>query len=338
MKIVIPLAGYGKRLRPHTFTKPKPLVNVAGKPVLGHVLDMFEKLDGVDEIIFIVGHLGEQIEAYVAQHYPHIKASYFEQKELNGQSTAIYLARERLSGANAAPMLMVFVDTIIETDLAQLKTETADAVTWVKEVEDPRRFGVAKVGVDGYVTGLIEKPKEKDNNLVVVGFYYFKDSGQLIDAIQEQVEGNVRTQNEYFLADAVNLMIKRGLRMKVQKVDVWLDCGKTETVLETNRYLLGHGHDNAAEFQGGDGAVVIAPVNIHPTAQVTHSVIGPHATLGAGCKVENTIIRDSILDEGAEVNDALLTGSMIGKDARLSGRFRTFNIGEASEVGFHTEE
>ncbi len=338
MKIVIPLAGYGKRLRPHTFTKPKPLVNVAGKPVLGHVLDMFEKLDGVDEIIFIVGHLGEQIEAYVAQHYPHIKASYFEQKELNGQSTAIYLARERLSGANAAPMLMVFVDTIIETDLAQLKTETADAVTWVKEVEDPRRFGVAKVGADGYVTGLIEKPKEKDNNLVVVGFYYFKDSGQLIDAIQEQVEGNVRTQNEYFLADAVNLMIKRGLRMKVQKVDVWLDCGKTETVLETNRYLLGHGHDNAAEFQGGDGAVVIAPVNIHPTAQVTHSVIGPHATLGAGCKVENTIIRDSILDEGAEVNDALLTGSMIGKDARLSGRFRTFNIGEASEVGFHTEE
>lgn len=338
MKIVIPLAGYGKRLRPHTFTKPKPLVNVAGKPVLGHVLDMFAKLDGVDEIIFIVGHLGEQIEAYVAQHYPHIKASYFEQKELNGQSTAIYLARERLSGANAAPMLMVFVDTIIETDLAQLKTETADAVTWVKEVEDPRRFGVAKVGADGYVTGLVEKPKEKDNNLVVVGFYYFKDSGQLIDAIHEQVEGNVRTQNEYFLADAVNLMIKRGLRMKVQKVDVWLDCGKTETVLETNRYLLGHGHDNAAEFQGGDGAVVIAPVNIHPTAQVTHSVIGPHATLGAGCKVENTIIRDSILDEGAEVNDALLTGSMIGKDARLSGRFRTFNIGEASEVGFHTEE
>ncbi|HRE26603.1 MAG TPA: hypothetical protein PK954_08230, partial [Anaerolineales bacterium] len=121
-----------------------------------------------------------------------------------------------------------------------------------------------------------------------VGFYYFKDSGQLIDAIHEQVEGNVRTQNEYFLADAVNLMIKRGLRMKVQKVDVWLDCGKTETVLETNRYLLGHGHDNAAEFQGGDGAVVIPPVNIHPTAQVTHSVIGPHATLGAGCKVENT--------------------------------------------------
>ncbi len=338
MKVVIPLAGYGKRLRPHTFTKPKPLVNVAGKPVLGHVLDMFEKLEGVDEIIFIVGHLGEQIAAYVAQHYPHIKASYYEQKELNGQSTAIYLARERLSGAESAPMLMVFVDTIIETDLAQLRTETADAVTWVKEVEDPRRFGVAKVGPDGYVTGLVEKPKEKDNNLVVVGFYYFKDSGQLIDAIREQVEGDVRTQNEYFLADAVNLMLKRGLKMKVQKVDVWLDCGKTDTVLETNRYLLGHGHDNAADYTAAEGSVIIPPVNIHPTARIMHSVIGPHATIGAGCKTENTIIRDSILDEGAEVNDALLTGSMIGKDARLSGRFRTFNIGEASEVGFHTED
>ena len=142
MKIVIPLAGFGKRLRPHTFTKPKPLVIVAGKPVLGHVLDMFEKLDNVDEIIFIVGHLGEQIEEYVAQNYPRLKARYFEQKELNGQSTAIYLAREHLHG----PMLMVFVDTLVKTDLAALKHEMADAVTWVKAVEDPRRFGVAEVG------------------------------------------------------------------------------------------------------------------------------------------------------------------------------------------------
>ena len=170
MKIVIPLAGFGKRLRPHTFTTPKPLINVAGKPVLGHVLDMFEKLDNVEEIIFIVGHLGEQIAEYVSTTYPHIKASYFEQKELNGQSTALYLARERLAG----PMLMVFVDTLIETDLTMLKNETADAVAWVKAVEDPRRFGVAELGADGYVTRLIEKPNDVKNNLVVVGFYYFK--------------------------------------------------------------------------------------------------------------------------------------------------------------------
>jgi glucose-1-phosphate thymidylyltransferase len=329
MKIVIPLAGFGKRLRPHTFTKPKPLINVAGKTVLGHVLDMFEALDNVEEIIFIVGHLGEQIEEYVAQNYPHIKASYFEQKELNGQSTAIYLAREHLRG----PMLMAFVDTLVETDLAALKHETADAVTWVKAVADPRRFGVAEVGADGYVTRLIEKPIDMKNNLVVVGFYYFKDAGLLMDCIREQIEKDIRTQNEYFLADAVNLMLGRGVRMRVQQVEVWQDCGKTETVLETNRYLLDHGHDNSASVTA-ESFVIVPPVNIHPTARITHSVIGPHATIAANCRVEGSIIRDSILDEGAVVQDALLAQSLIGRDAKVGGRFRAFNVGEASEVGF----
>lgn len=330
MKIIIPLAGYGKRLRPHTFTKPKPLVNVAGKPVLGHVLDMFQTLEAVEEIIFIVGHLGEQIEDYVAECYPHIHASYYEQKVLDGQSTAIYLARERLTGG---PMLMVFVDTIIETDLTQLKHEPADAVAWVKKVDDPRRFGVAEVGPEGWVTRLVEKPKEMDNNLAVVGFYYFKDSAQLIAAIREQIERDIRTQSEYFLADAVNLMLQRKMRMRVQEVEVWLDCGTMSNVLETNRYLLAHGHDNSTSVQMDDMRVV-PPVNIHPTARIKNSVIGPHATIAAGCLVENSIIRDSILDEGATVQNALLTTSLIGRDARLTGRFRVFNVGEASEVGF----
>jgi glucose-1-phosphate thymidylyltransferase len=329
MKIVIPLAGFGKRLRPHTFTKPKPLVIVAGKPVLGHVLDMFQRLDNVEEIIFIVGHLGEQIEEYVDKEYPHINARYYVQQELNGQSTALYLARERLTG----PMLMVFVDTIIDTDLAKLKDETADAVTWVKAVDDPRRFGVAEVGPDGYVKRLVEKPKDLDNNLVVVGFYYFKEAERLMDAITEQIERDIRTQGEYFLADAVNLMLARGLQMRVQPVEVWLDCGKTETVLETNRFLLDHGHDNHAQI-AADGSVIVPPVNIHPTAQVKCSVIGPHTTLAAGVVVENSIIRDSILDEGAVVEDALLSASLIGRTAKVSGRFRAFNVGEASEVGF----
>ena len=329
MKIVIPLAGFGKRLRPHTFTKPKPLINVAGKPVLGHVLDAFEKLDNVEEIIFIVGHLGEQIEEYVAKEYPHIRARYFKQEELSGQSTAIYLARGHLHG----PMLMVFVDTIIKTDLSLLKDETADAVTWVKAVEDPRRFGVAEVGEDGWVKRLVEKPEDKANNLVVVGFYYFKQGQELMDCIREQLERDIRTQNEYFLADAVNLMLERGTQMRVQMVDVWQDCGTTETVLDTNRYLLENGHDNSAEVQA-DGYVVLPPVNIHPSAVVKASVIGPHATLAANCRVENSIIRDSIVDEEAVVQDALLGESLIGRSARVGGRFRAFNVGEASEVGF----
>ena len=333
MQIVIPLAGFGKRLRPHTFTKPKPLINVAGKPVLGHVLDMFAKLDDVDEIIFIVGHLGEQIEEYVAKEYPHLKARYYKQEELNGQSTALYLAHERLHG----PMLMVFVDTIIKADLSQLKNETVDAVTWVKAVDDPRRFGVAELGENGLVTRLIEKPTDMANNLAVLGFYYFKQSEKLMDAIREQIERKIQTQNEYFLADAVNLMLQRGLTMRVQPVDVWQDCGKTETALETNRYLLENGHDNSAQDSGvvqGGGYVIVPPVNIHPTAQITNSIIGPHATVAAGCRIEDSIIRDSIVDEESVVQNTLLAGSLIGRSAKVMGRFRAFNVGEASEVGF----
>ncbi|MBM4422954.1 MAG: nucleotidyltransferase [Chloroflexi bacterium] len=328
MKVVIPLAGFGTRLRPHTFTKPKPLINVAGKPVLGHVLDMFKSLD-VDEFIFIVGYLGDQIEQYVGKHYPHLKASYFEQKELNGQSTAVYLAKDRLSG----PMLIVFVDTIVEADLSGLANEKADAVAWVKQVEDPRRFGVAIVGSDGYVTKLIEKPTDVKDNLVVVGFYYLKDSQAFIRAIEEQLAKNIKTKNEYFLADALQLMLDRGMKMRVQPVEVWEDCGKPETVLHTNRYLLDHGHDNSADVKA-DGNIIIPPVHIDPTAKLSHSVIGPHVTIAAGCKVENSILRDSIIDEGATIQNAMLAQSLIGKDARVGGKFRTFNVGDSSEVGF----
>jgi glucose-1-phosphate thymidylyltransferase len=167
----------------------------------------------------------------------------------------------------------------------------------------------------------------------VVGFYYFKQSELLMDCIREQIEADIRTQGEYFLADAVNLMLNRGIKMRVQEVEVWQDCGKTETVLETNRYLLENGHDNSAQVPL-DSFVVIPPVNIHPTAKIKASVIGPHATLGANTQVCNSIIRDSIVDEEAVVDGALLAGSLIGRSARVTGRFRAFNVGEASEVGF----
>jgi glucose-1-phosphate thymidylyltransferase len=293
------------------------------------VLDTFSQLDNVEEIIFIVGHLGEQIEEYVAREYPGLRAHYYEQEELNGQSTAIYLAREHLEG----PMLMVFVDTIIATDFSVLKHEPADAVAWVKAVPDPRRFGVAEVGPDGRVTRLIEKPSDMRNNLVVVGCYYFKQGERLMAAIERQIQDDIRTQGEYFLADAVNLMLQEGLNMRVQAVEVWQDCGKTETVLETNRYLLDNGHDNSAQVRA-EGFVVVPPVNIHPTAMVKASILGPHATVAAHCRIENSIIRDSIVDEESVVQGALLAGSLIGRSAKVLGRFRAFNVGEASEVGF----
>jgi glucose-1-phosphate thymidylyltransferase len=243
----------------------------------------------------------------------------------------VYLAKDRLSG----PMLIVFVDTIVETDLSILEHETADAVAWVKQVDDPRRFGVAILGPDGYVTRLIEKPTDRKDNLVVVGFYYLKDSQAFMHAIEEQIARNIQTKNEYFLADALQLMLDKGMQMRVQPVAVWEDCGKPETVLHTNRYLLDHGRDNSPQArQWAEGSIIIPPVHIDPTARLVHSLIGPHVTIAAGCRVENSIIRDSIIDEGATIQNALLTDSLIGKEARLNGKFRTFNIGDSSEVGF----
>ncbi len=204
-------------------------------------------------------------------------------------------------------MLMVFADTLIETDLSFLAAETAQAVAWVKPVPDPRRFGVAEVNQDGWVTRLIEKPQDMQNNLAVVGFYYFAEAGDLLAAIEEQMRRGLQLNGEYFLADAINIMLERGLQMRAHQVDVWLDAGTPEALLETNRYLLEHGRRKAAPRRTNPQAVVIIPpVFIHPTAQVSDSIIGPYVSLGAGCQVSRSIIRDSILEDEAEINQVIL--------------------------------
>ena len=214
LKVVIPMAGLGTRLRPHTWSKPKQLVSVAGKAVLGHVLDMLATVPDRQniELVNIVGYLGEQIEAYMHEHYPQLPAHYVVQENPKGQSHALYLAREFLHG----PMLMIFADTLVETNLSFLDKESAGAVAWVKEVPDPRRFGVAEVGPDGWVRRLIEKPTEMDINLAVVGFYYFAHAEDVIAAIEEQMRRDIQIKGEYFLADAVNIMLEQGLKMRTR--------------------------------------------------------------------------------------------------------------------------
>jgi glucose-1-phosphate thymidylyltransferase len=330
MKIVIPMAGYGTRLRPHTWSKPKPLITVAGKPVLGHVLDMFESIPDIDEVIFIVGYLGDQVETYVRETYPHLNARYIVQEEMLGQSHAIWLAREGLHG----PMLMVFVDTLIETDLSFLVDERAEAVTWVKEVPDPRRFGVAKIGKDNQVQRLIEKPSDMSINLALVGFYYFKHAEALIEAIEQQMAQKNHLKGEYYLADAINIMLEGGLTMRVETVDVWQDCGKPESLLETNRYLLDHGRDNSTEAAGREDVVVIPPVYIDRTADIRSSIIGPYVTIGAHCVIERSSIRDSIVDTRSHITNTILSQSLIGRAATVTGSERTLNVGDTSEVGF----
>ena len=331
MNVIIPLAGFGTRLRPHTFSKPKPLINVAGKPVLGHILDKLINED-LDEVVFVVGYLGDQIENYVKTTYPNIKSHYVEQKELNGQAPAILLARDIVQG----PTVIVFVDTLADADLTSLSKEKSDGVIYVKEVEDPRRFGVVKLDEQGMIERFVEKPEDMSNRLAVIGMYYVREIQDLMRCCDELVKRQLKTHDEYFLADAFNLLIESGAKLRPQTVDVWLDCGKPETVLATNRYLLEHGQDNSAAWKN-DQRVIIPPVHIHPTAIIERSVIGPYATIAEGCHITNSIVRDSVVDTGAYVSDHVLANSLIGRDAVLIGRPRRFNVGDSSVVGFDEE-
>lgn len=331
LKIIIPMAGWGTRMRPQTWSKPKPLIGVAGKPSLDHLMDMFRTIPDPKntEYIFVIGpFLGEQIPIYIKKQYPNIKAHYVVQEEMKGQSHALWLARHLLSG----PTIMVFSDTLLDTDFSFLATEESDGVAWVKAVPDPRRFGVAEVDQNGNILRMVEKPQSKENNLALVGCYYFKRGEDLVLAINEQIKRDIQLKGEYFLVDAINIMIDHGAKMRTNSVEVWLDTGTIEATLETNKYMLEHGHDNSQEAAHREGVTIIPPVYIHPTAKVVASVIGPHASVSSDCEVSGCIIRNTILDDGAEVTDSVLDGSFIGRQAKVEGRPRTINIGDNSSV------
>ncbi len=342
MKIVIPTAGWGTRMRPHTWSKPKPLISVAGKTALDQLLGTFKTVPeprNVEYVIILGPYLGEQqIPPYMQQHYPDDKVHYILQSVMKGQSDALWLAREYLSG----PMLMIFSDTLIETDFSFLADEKADGVAWVKAVPDPRRFGVAEVDKEGRVSHLIEKPQSLENNLVLVGCYYFREGRELVSAIEEQMRRGTALKGEFFLADAINIMLERGAHFRIQKVDVWLDTGTIEATLETNRYLLERLHVDRLEpanlpiFQRAN-VKVVPPVFIHATAEIANSTIGPHASIGANCKITDSKIEDSILEDGTTVNAAALTGSFIGRQAKVEGRGAegqpmTLNVGDDSVI------
>lgn len=323
MKVIIPVAGLGTRLRPHTYSKPKPLVHVAGKPVLGHVIDFLKPLQ-IDELIFIVGYLGEQIEEYVRSHYDY-PVRFFEQTELKGQAHAIDLAAEAID----RPVLIVFVDTIIQGDLSHLEQTDADGVLFVKPVDDPRRFGVA-VLENGYVKRLVEKPRQPVSNLAVVGVYYIRDWQLFKRALRKVIEGDIRTAGEYYLADALQVMIDEGARLRAESVGVWEDCGTLDALLQTNRFLLEHGYSNV-EAQA-ENSVIIPPVFVANSARVENSIVGPNVSVADGAKVTGSIVRDSIISDEAEIVDATLDASLIGSRALVQGRYGRLNVGDQSEV------
>ena len=228
-------------------------------------------------------------------------------------------------------MIMCFSDTLIETDLSFLDHESSDGVAWVKAVPDPRRFGVAEVDENGSVRRLIEKPQNMANNLALVGCYYFRSAQDVISAIEEQMQRDIRLKDEFFLADAINILLERGARMRTHPVGTWLDAGTSDSLLATNRYLLDHGGDNSAQVKGvPNSSIIIPPVYIHPEAEIEFFVIGPYVSISAECKVTSSILRDCIVEEGAHVTNSLLEGSLLGRDVQVVGQALHLNLGDQS--------
>lgn len=323
MKAIIPVAGVGSRLRPHTFTKPKVLLNVAGKPILGHILDTLQA-SGVTRLSIIVGQMADLIEAYVRKHYD-LPAEFIVQAEPKGLGHAVSLGLAE----DDREVLVILGDTIFDSDLKHAIDHIRTTSLGVMTVEDPRRFGVVETVDGGRVARLVEKPEIPKSNLVLVGIYLIRNAPLLRRCIGTLFERQLTTRGEYQLTDALQLMIEQGETVTTFPVADWFDCGKPETLLLTNRHLLDLQQSAPAPRPG---AVIVPPVYIHPDAVLERSIIGPYATVGGGAVVRDAIVRDSVLGEGAQVERAIVSGSLVGNNSMIHGRFHRYNLGDSSEI------
>lgn len=325
MRAVIPVAGLGSRLKPHTYSTPKVLLNVGGKPILGHIIEKLLE-EGISKSTFVIGHLGDLIKEYVEKSYPSMNADFVEQKEMEGLGHAIYTA---IPTFDDDEIFIILGDTIFDVDLKTVFKNKQTSLG-VKEVDDPRRFGVAVVN-NGYIKKLVEKPQNPVSNLALVGLYYVSDSASLIKSLNELVEKDLRTKGELQLTDALQMMINSGHKISTFPVEGWYDCGKPETLLSTNHYLL----DQKTFHKEFKDVVINEPVFIADDAELTNSVIGPYATIDEGCKIEDSIIKNSIVGTKAQVSKSLLDNSIIGNNSVVKGSFKRLNSGDSSELEFY---
>ena len=322
MKVIIPTAGSGTRLRPHTFTSPKTLLHVAGRPILDHLLEPLLQLPDFSELIFIVGDKGEQIREYVETHYS-LPTTYLWQNEQKGLGHAISLAKAR---DNGEPILILLGDKIFETGYQKI-VQNPYTVIGVKAVANPQGVGIVETEGE-FITRLIEKPENPPTNLVIEGAYYIQNSGLLFRCLDEIIERDIRTQDEYQLTDGLQLMLEYGERMKVEFIDS-LHCGTPDQLLDANRSIL---EKRAPQNYRFPNSVIIPPVFIGEGATIEDAIIGPYASIGGGARVINAIIKDTIIHPNAEVRDVLIHRSIIGPDARVCGSFRQFNIGSSAQI------
>ena len=325
MKVIIPLAGKGTRLRPHTHITPKPMLKIAGKPVIDYVMDDLERLGDVEQVIYITGHLKEKVEEHARRAYP-FDAVFIEQKIQDGTAGAVALARPYVD----QPVFIIFVDTIFDADLSVVHHTDADGIIWVKTVEDYQRFGVVVSDADGNMTKIVEKPSTPISKRANIGLYYIKNWKLLYEGIDWTLR-QPKNKGEYYLTDAFQYMIEHGAKIKVIDVQGWYDAGERGTLLETNRTMLEKGRARRPASVPV-GVRIVDPVYIEDKVELKSSTIGPNVSISAGSRVEGSELRDTIVGAGSVVANSVLDQSLIGDSAVVEGAHGHVNVSDHSVV------
>ncbi len=330
MKVIIPVAGVGTRLRPHTYTQPKPLIPVAGKPIISFIIDQLVSA-GITDFVFVIGHLGEKIKLYLEKRYPNLNKEFIHQENRLGLGHAIWMAKESLREADE--LFIILGDTIYDTDLSPFLS-LENSCVGIKKVDIPSEFGIAEINEKREVIRMVEKPKIPKSNQALVGLYKIKEIDVLLEALDYIVTNDYRTNDEYQLTDALMMMVEKGVIFHSITINNWYDCGKKEVLLETNLMLLnkaGFVSSNIPEYYN---TIVIHPVAIGKDCDISNSIIGPHVTIGEHTTINDSVISDSIIGNYAKIEEIVLKKSVIGNDTSIKGFRHSLNIGDNTEIDF----
>jgi len=330
MKAVIPVAGAGTNLRPLTYTQPKPLIPVAGKPIIAFILDQLIDA-GIHEFVFILGYLGDKIRNYVEKQYPNIRCEFVNQDKRMGLGHAVLTAQKEIEGQDE--ILIMLGDTILDIDMKSFVASNRSCLA-IKKVKDPRNFGVVEFGKDGEVIKMVEKPQIPKSNMAIVGLYKIKEVSALLKSLRHIVDNDLRTHGEYHLTDALMMLIEQGVQFDCLEADNWFDCGKKEILLETNAKLLDRQIELHQPTPVFENTIIIEPVYIGKDCDIKNSIIGPHVTIGDNAAIDYSIVKESIIGNYAMIKEVVLENSVVGNDAAIHGLCQSLNIGDNTEIDF----